>query len=100
MSPNETATIGVSISVHGFVGGRFLHVDHDLHLPPEGATLRALFDYCRDHLDLDVWDVLEQNERLQQNVMVDGVRKAVPDDMDTPLADGAQVALLSPMAGG
>lgn len=96
MSPE----IAVSISVHGFVGGQFLHVDHDVVLPVERATLRGLFDHCRDRLDLDVWEVLELNERLRENVMVNGERWSVADAADTPLPADAQVALLSPMAGG
>lgn len=100
LSPSGPATVAVSISVHGFIGGAFLHEDHDVVLPGGNATLRSLFDHCRDTLELDVWKVLDMNERLRHNVMVNGARRAVPDDMDAPLPDGAQVALLSPMAGG
>lgn len=100
MSPDVPATVAVSITVHGFIGQEFLHEDHDVELPSDRATLRHLFDYCRDELGLDVWEVIQLNKRLQKNVMVNGLRQAVPDDVDTPLPDGAQVALLSPLAGG
>lgn len=100
MSPSVPDTVTVSISVHGFVGGLFLHADHDVVLPAEQATLRGLFDYCRDHLDLDVWDIITMNERLRDNVLVNGDRWAIPAHADITLPDNAQVALLSPLAGG
>lgn len=100
LSPSVPDTVALSISVHGFIGGAFLHADHDVVLPAEQATLRGLFDYCRDHLDLDVWNVFEQNERLRDNILVNGDRWAVAAHADIRLPDDAQVALLSPMAGG
>ncbi len=90
--------IHVHVVVQGRIGAGWRDIDRRIALP-EGATLGDLIDKAdRDGLDLS--GAIANSPHLAQTLMLNGERCAVEANRDRALADGDQVFLLAPIAGG
>lgn len=90
------------IRIKVFMSGRFgegwQSVDRTFTLPA-GATLGALLDESERH-GVSLRDAIAQSQHLRQTLMLNGERCPLDENLGRVLADGDQVYLLSPLAGG
>jgi molybdopterin converting factor small subunit len=91
-------TIRVHLILKGRTGAGWYDVDETLALPP-GATLRTLLDVAKDR-GIPLEEALSTSPHLAHTLMLNGERCPVEENEDRPLADGDQIYLLSPLAGG
>jgi len=90
--------IRVHVLVKGRIGDGWQDVDRTFALP-EGATLEALLDAAeRDGVALRA--AIASSPHLAHTLMLNGERCPVKDNLARALADGDQVYLLAPLAGG
>lgn len=90
--------IRVRVVIKGRVGAAWLDVDRRLALPA-GATLAALIERA-DRTGIGLSRALEDSPHLRHTLMWNGERAPLDDYRDRPLADGDEVYLLGPLAGG
>ncbi|MBI3202132.1 MAG: MoaD/ThiS family protein [Myxococcales bacterium] len=94
----RTATVRVHLLVKGRIGPGWYDVDRTIELPL-GSTLVALLDRVeREGLDLRA--AIAQSPHLADTLMINGERCPLRANADRVLADGDQIYLLSPLAGG
>jgi len=90
------------IRVHVFLKGRtgagWYDVDQWLPLAA-GATLTSLLDEC-DRRGLRLRELIGASPHLGQTLMINGERCPLEENLDRPLANGDEVFLLAPLAGG
>lgn len=92
------AAIAVRLVLKGRIGEGWYDVDRSLALPA-GATLRALLDEA-ERRGIAVRAAIAQSPHLGHTLMWNGDRCAVEDHLERPLADGDEIYLLAPLAGG
>jgi molybdopterin converting factor small subunit len=90
--------VRVHVVVKGRIGDGWQDVDRTLELPL-GATLASLFERC-DREGIPLRDAVERSPHLRHTLMWNGERCPVDEHLDRMLADGDQVYLLAPLAGG
>jgi molybdopterin converting factor small subunit len=90
--------IRVHVLVKGRIGEGWQDVDRTFALP-EGATLRALLD-AADRDGVKLREAIAQSPHLAHTLMLNGERCPVSENQERALADGDQVYLLAPLAGG
>ena len=90
--------IRVHVIVRGRIGPAWHDVDRNLSLPV-GSTLRALLDEA-DRQQLGLRDAIAASPHLRHTLMLNGERCPVDTNLDRAMADGDQVYLLAPLAGG
>ena len=90
--------IRVRILVTGRIGGGWQDVDRTLGLA-EGATLLDLLDEA-ERQGIHLRDAIASSPHLRHTLMWNGERCPVDENLGRPLADGDQVYLLAPLAGG
>jgi molybdopterin converting factor small subunit len=90
--------IRVRVLVHGRIGEGWRKVDRTLRLP-EGATLATLVAQA-DAAGLDLSGAIAASPHLRHTLMLNGERCPLEEGRDRPLADGDEVFLLAPIAGG
>jgi acylaminoacyl-peptidase len=88
----------VRLLIRGRIGDGWHDVDRALRLP-EGATLETLLAEA-DRCSIPLRQAIEQSPHLSDTLMLNGERCAVDANLDRPLADGDEVFLLAPVAGG
>ena len=90
--------IEVHLLIRGRIGDAWIDFDERLKLPA-GTTLRGLVEHCRSrHIPLA--DALAQSPHLADTLMLNGERTPIAEHAERALADGDQVYLLAPLAGG
>lgn len=93
---------GTSIRVHVLIKGRigdgWQDVDRTLELPA-GATLADLIDHASAR-GIALRDAIDKSPHLRHTLMWNGERCPVDENLARQLADGDQVYLLAPLAGG
>ena len=90
--------IEIHLLIRGRIGDAWLDIDERLRLPA-GTTLNGLVAYCEArHIPLA--DALESSPHLADTLMLNGERTPIAEHGDRALADGDQVYLLAPLAGG
>ena len=90
--------IRVRVVVKGRIGEGWFDVDRKLALPA-GATLAALIAQAdRDGLQLS--QAIEASPHLRHTLMWNGERTPVDENLSRALADGDELYLLGPVAGG
>lgn len=94
----EAPGVRVHLLLKGRVGAGWVDVDRTLRLPA-GATLGTLLEEA-ERQGLGLADALEHSPHLRHTLMLNGERCPVDQHRDRPLADGDQVYLLAPLAGG
>ena len=90
--------IRVHLLVRGRVGDGWLDVDEDLRVPP-GTTLRELLILVEKR-GIPLNEALARSPHLAHTLMWNGERSPVEESAGRTLADGDQIYLLSPLAGG
>lgn len=90
--------IRVHVLLRGRIGDGWYDVDRRLRLP-EGATLADLLD-AGERRGIPFAEALERSPHLAHTLMLNGERCPVADNRDRVLADGDEVYLLAPLAGG
>jgi len=90
--------VRVHLLLKGRIGAGWLDVDRTLALPA-GATLGTLLE-AAERQGLRLREAIAHSPHLRHTLMVNGERCPVDANLDRPLADGDQVYLLAPLAGG
>ena len=95
----ETAgSIHVHVLLKGRTGSGWHDADEQLTLPA-GATLATLLD-AAERRGINLRAVIASSPHLGHTLMLNGERCPVDANLDRPLADGDEVFLLAPLAGG
>ncbi|HUI28338.1 MAG TPA: MoaD/ThiS family protein [Candidatus Kryptonia bacterium] len=90
--------IRVHVLLKGRTGSGWHDADREITLPV-GATLRMLFD-AAERQGIRLREVIESSPHLGHTLMLNGERCPVDVNLERPLADGDEVFLLAPLAGG
>ncbi len=97
-SRSREPVIQVHVLVKGRIGDGWQDVDRTFSLPP-GSTLEALLD-AAERQGIDLRGAIAKSPHLAHTLMVNGDRTPVAENLARVLADGDQVYLLAPLAGG
>ncbi len=90
--------VRVHILVKGRIGEGWYDIDRTLALPP-GATLAGLLEQA-EREGLELRRAIDASPHLRHTLMINGERCPVDSNLTRQLADGDQIYLLSPLAGG
>jgi molybdopterin converting factor small subunit len=90
--------IKVHLLIRGRIGEGWLDFDEDLKVP-RGTTLRGLVAIA-DAKHIPLSEALAQSPHLAETLMWNGERTPIAEHGDRELADGDQIYLLAPLAGG
>lgn len=90
--------IRVHLLLKGRIGEGWYDVDERIALPP-GATLATLLDVA-GRRGIGLRAAIENSPHLRHTLMWNGDRCPVAEHLDRALADGDEVYLLAPLAGG
>ena len=90
--------IRVHLMLRGRLGEGWVDVDDELKIP-EGTTLAGFIDLCQAR-GIPLADAIAHSPHLAHTLMWNGDRCPVDEARDRVLADGDQIYLLSPLAGG
>jgi len=88
----------VRVMIKGRIGDGWYDVDRTLKVP-EGMTLSAFIPFAASKgVPLD--EAVAKSPHLRHTLMWNGDRCPVDEHGDRPLADGDEIFLLAPLAGG
>jgi molybdopterin converting factor small subunit len=90
--------IKVHVLIRGRIGEAWYDIDRAVNVPP-GTTLAGFVDLGASR-GLPLREALEHSPHLAHTLMWNGERCPLADHGDRPLADGDQLFLLAPIAGG
>jgi hypothetical protein len=90
--------IRVHLMLRGRVGDGWVDVDQELKVP-EGTSLSAFITLCEAR-NIPLADAIAHSPHLAHTLMWNGDRCPVEESRDRVLADGDQIYLLAPLAGG
>jgi len=90
--------IKVHVLVRGRIGDDWLNVDEYVRVPA-GTTL-AKFIEVADEAGIPLTNAIASSPHLHDTLMLNGERCPVSDNRDRVLADGDEIYLLAPLAGG
>ena len=90
--------VRVQVVLKGRIGDGWQDIDRVLELPA-GATLATLFEHA-ERAGIPLRDAVDKSPHLRHTLMWNGERCPVDEHLDRALADGDQVYLLAPLAGG
>jgi hypothetical protein len=90
--------IKIHLLIRGRIGEGWVEVDENLKVP-RGTTLRGLIDFA-DKRRIPLRDALANSPHLAHTLMLNGERTPLDEHGDRELADGDQLYLLAPLAGG
>lgn len=88
----------IKVLIRGRIGEGWYDVDETLAVEP-GTTLGQLLAR-KDDVGRALRDAVEHSPHLAHTLMLNGDRCAVDENADRPLADGDELYLLAPLAGG
>jgi hypothetical protein len=91
-------TVKIHLLIRGRIGEGWVDFDEDLKLP-RGTTLRGLVAIA-DARGIPLGDALARSPHLAQTLMLNGERTPIEEHGERELADGDQLYLLAPLAGG
>jgi molybdopterin converting factor small subunit len=94
----EPAEVRVHVMIKGRIGEGWYDVDENIALPPP-ATLGDLLDEA-ERRGLRMRAAIADSPHLRHTLMLNGSRCPVEENLARPLADGDEVYLLAPLAGG
>lgn len=92
------ATIRVHVILKGRIGGGWYDVDQRIPLPA-GATLATLIERA-ERRGLALQRAIDESPHLRHTLMWNGQRAPVDENLGRALADGDELYLLGPLAGG
>ncbi len=90
--------IRVHILIRGRIGDNWRDVDEYLRIPA-GTTLGKLVEVA-DSAGVPLSDALAKSPHLTDTLMLNGERCPIADNKERVLADGDEIYLLAPLAGG
>ena len=90
--------IKLHIVIRGRIGDEWKDIDTHLRVPA-GTTLSALID-AADAARIPLREALANSPHLAETLMLNGSRCPLSTHADHPLADGDELYLLAPLAGG
>lgn len=90
--------IKIHILIHGRIGDAWKDVDEHVRVPA-GTTLGRLVEVM-DAARIPLREALEHSPHLRDTIMLNGERCPISDNADRVLADGDELYLLAPLAGG
>jgi molybdopterin converting factor small subunit len=90
--------IRVHVLVRGRIGAGWEDLERTFRLP-EGSTLGQLLDEA-ERQGVDLRRAIERSPHLRHTLMLNGERCPLDEGLERPLADGDQLYLLAPIAGG
>jgi molybdopterin converting factor small subunit len=90
--------IRVHLLVKGRIGGGWYDVDRDVRLPA-GARLQEFLEEA-ERQGIDLRAAIAASPHLRHTLMWNGSRCPVDEHLERPLADGDEIYLLAPIAGG
>jgi sulfur carrier protein ThiS len=91
-------SVRVHVLVKGRIGEGWQDVDRTITLPP-GGTLADLLD-AAEREGISLRDAIASSPHLRHTLMLNGERCPLDENLGRVLADGDQLYLLSPLAGG
>ena len=91
-------SIRVHILIRGRIGDAWRDVDEHLRVPA-GTTLGRLVEVT-DGAGIPLRDALDHSPHLVDTMMLNGERCPLAENADRVLADGDELYLLAPLAGG
>jgi len=91
-------SIRVRVLLKGRTGSGWYDCDEQVKLPA-GATLATLIEVAEKR-GIKLREALETSPHLRHTLMLNGERCPVDANGDRPMADGDEVYLLAPLAGG
>lgn len=98
MGREGAGALTVRVLVKGRIGEGWYDVDQQVPLPA-GATLQVLLDEA-ERRGIRLRAAIADSPHLRHTLMLNGERCAVDENLARPLADGDEVYLLAPLAGG
>lgn len=90
--------IRIHVLVRGRIGEGWYDVDETVKAP-EGTTLEQFIDLA-EKKGIPFREALDHSPHLKDTLMLNGDRCPVADNRDRVMADGDEVYLLAPIAGG
>jgi len=90
--------IRVHVILKGRIGDGWYDVDERIPLPG-GATLATLLDEA-ERRGIGLRAAIADSPHLRHTLMLNGTRCPVEENLARPLADGDELYLLAPLAGG
>jgi molybdopterin converting factor small subunit len=93
---------GDSLKIHVLIRGRIGDTWHDVDTylrVPQGTTLGKLVEIA-DQARIPLREALDNSPHLHDTMMLNGERCPLADNRDRALADGDELYLLAPLAGG
>ncbi|HET7503380.1 MAG TPA: MoaD/ThiS family protein [Kofleriaceae bacterium] len=90
--------VRVHILIKGRIGEGWQDVDEHLRIPA-GTTLGKLIEIA-DSARIPLREALASSPHLTDTLMLNGERCPVADNADRVLAEGDEIYLLAPLAGG
>jgi molybdopterin converting factor small subunit len=91
-------SLRVHIILRGRIGDEWRDVDTHLRVP-QGTTLAQLVD-AAEGAGIPLRDALARSPHLADTMMLNGERCPLEEHRDRPIADGDELYLLAPLAGG
>ena len=91
-------TVRVHVLIRGRIGDDWKEVDEHLRVPA-GTTLGKLVEVA-DAAGIPLGDALVHSPHLVDTMMVNGERCPLAEHRERVLADGDEIYLLAPIAGG
>lgn len=88
----------VHVLIKGRIGAGWYDVDRTLTLPA-GATLKTLIEVA-EREGVAMQQAIDASPHLRHTLMINGERCPVDEHLGRPMADGDEVFLLAPVAGG
>jgi molybdopterin converting factor small subunit len=91
-------SVRVHVMIRGRIGDQWRDIDEHLRVPA-GTTLAKLVEVA-DAAGVPLGDALVHSPHLVDTMMLNGERCPLAENRDRVLADGDQIYLLAPLAGG
>ena len=88
----------IHIIIRGRIGDEWRDIDTHLRVP-KGTTLGRLVEVA-DSAGIPLRDALEKSPHLTDTMMLNGERCPFVENSERKLADGDEIYLLAPLAGG
>jgi molybdopterin converting factor small subunit len=90
--------IKIHILIRGRIGDNWREVDEHMRVPA-GTTLGKLVEVA-ENAGVPLRDALENSPHLVDTLMLNGERVPFVENQDRVLAEGDEIYLLAPLAGG